>query len=250
MEKFSALPAICARNSPVLGEVPAQRPVTRSFDVFFDLRSNKRLSKQWRGWCSSTQSCPSWRHRNGSPGSENEFINGKWPENAWRITIGVTSVLHEFIGIHYNDVIMNSSQITSLTIIYSIVYSRAYQRKHQSSASLASVWGIHRSPVNSPHKGPVKQKMFHLMTSPCACLVDSVWCPSLTSIILGVLLLRNIMTMFFHFGKVDWNAEIRWNKWCSDTFEKTWLSDNYCDIEVIHHVNISIPRERTDVWVW
>ena len=46
METFSALPAICAGNSPVPGEFPAQRPVTRSFGVFFDLRLNKRLSKQ------------------------------------------------------------------------------------------------------------------------------------------------------------------------------------------------------------
>ena len=45
MEPFSALLAICAENSPVPGEFPAQRPVTRSFDVFFDLRRNKRLSK-------------------------------------------------------------------------------------------------------------------------------------------------------------------------------------------------------------
>ena len=57
---------------------------------------------------------------------------------------------------------MNSlaSQITSLTIVYSTVYSRADQRKHQSSTSLAFVWGIHRWPVNSPHKWPVTQKMF------------------------------------------------------------------------------------------
>ena len=46
METFSALLAICAGNSPVPGEVPAQRPVTRCFDIFFDLRLNKRLSKQ------------------------------------------------------------------------------------------------------------------------------------------------------------------------------------------------------------
>ena len=43
--------AICAGNSPVPGEFPAQRPVTRSFDVFFDLRLNKRLKKQsWDWW--------------------------------------------------------------------------------------------------------------------------------------------------------------------------------------------------------
>ena len=41
METFSALVAICAWNSPVTSELPAQRPVARSFDVFFDLRLNK-----------------------------------------------------------------------------------------------------------------------------------------------------------------------------------------------------------------
>ena len=53
-----------------------------------------------------------------------------------------------------------ASQITSLTIVYTTVYSDADQSKHQSSASLAFVWGIHRGPVNSPHKSPVTRKMF------------------------------------------------------------------------------------------
>ena len=53
-----------------------------------------------------------------------------------------------------------ASQITSLTIVYSTVYSGADQRKHQTSASLAFVRGIHRGPVNSPHKWPVTRKMF------------------------------------------------------------------------------------------
>ena len=52
------------------------------------------------------------------------------------------------------------SQITSVSIVYSTVYSGADHRKHQSSASLAFVRGIHRGPVNSPHKGPVTRKMF------------------------------------------------------------------------------------------
>ena len=65
-------------------------------------------------------------------------------------------------AIHYTDVIMGTiaSQITSLTIVYSTVYSNADQRKHQSSASLAFVRGIHRRPVNSPHKWPVTREMF------------------------------------------------------------------------------------------
>ena len=67
-----------------------------------------------------------------------------------------------FVVAHYNDVIMGAmaSEITSLTIVYSTVYSSLDQRKHQSSASLAFLRGIHRWPVNSPHKWPVKRKMF------------------------------------------------------------------------------------------
>ena len=64
MEIFSTLLAICAGKSPVLGEFSTQRPVTRSYDVFFDLRLNKRLSKQWWGWWFETPSRPLWRHRN------------------------------------------------------------------------------------------------------------------------------------------------------------------------------------------
>ena len=64
METFSALLAICAGNSPVSGDFPAQRPVTRSFDVFFDLCPNKRLSKQSWGWWFETQSGSLWRHSN------------------------------------------------------------------------------------------------------------------------------------------------------------------------------------------
>ena len=63
---------------------------------------------------------------------------------------------------HYNDVIMSmtASQITSFTIVYSTVYSGVDQREHHSSVSLAFVRGIHRWPVNSPHKWPVTRKMF------------------------------------------------------------------------------------------
>ena len=64
METFSALLAFCAGNSPVTGEFAAQRPVTQSFDVFFDLGLNKRLSKQSWGWWFETPSRPLWRHCN------------------------------------------------------------------------------------------------------------------------------------------------------------------------------------------
>ena len=67
MEAFSALLAICAENSPVPGEFRAQRPVTRLFDIFFDLRLNKRLSKQSWGWWFETLSRSLWRHCNVVP---------------------------------------------------------------------------------------------------------------------------------------------------------------------------------------
>ena len=64
MGTFYALLVLCAGNSPVSGEFPAQRPVTRSFDVFFVLCLIKRLSKHSRGWLFETPSRPLWRHYN------------------------------------------------------------------------------------------------------------------------------------------------------------------------------------------
>ena len=64
METFSASLALCAGNSPVSVQSPSQRPVARSFDVFFDQRLNKRLSKQSRRRWFETRSFPLWRHSN------------------------------------------------------------------------------------------------------------------------------------------------------------------------------------------
>ena len=75
--------------------------------------------------------------------------------------------------IHYIYVIMTTmaSQITSLTVVYLTVYSDADQRKHQSSASLAFVWEIHRDGWIPRTKGQLREKCFHLMTSSCVKLV-------------------------------------------------------------------------------
>ena len=64
METFSGLLALCVGNSPVTGEFPSQRPEMRSFDVFFDLCLNKRLSKQSWGWWFETQPRSLWHHHN------------------------------------------------------------------------------------------------------------------------------------------------------------------------------------------
>ena len=77
------------------------------------------------------------------------------------------SLMTELAKPHYADVIMTkmASQITSLSVVYSTVYSDADQIKHQSSASLAFVWGIHRDRWIPRTKGQLRGKCFHLMTS-------------------------------------------------------------------------------------
>ena len=87
----------------------------------------------------------------------------------------VLIVLNGFTWCHYDDVIMTTiaSQITSLTVVYSTVYSDADQSKHQSSASLAFVWGIHRDRWIPRTKGQLRGKCFHLMTSSWFCQYSS-----------------------------------------------------------------------------
>ena len=94
---------------------------------------------------------------------------------------------------HYCGVIMGAmaSQITSLTIVYSTVHSGADQRKHQSSASLAFVRGIHRWPVTSPHKWPVAQKKFPFH--------DVIMSPPVTSLRTYSGMLFRVLT---HWGRV------------------------------------------------
>ena len=95
METFSALLAICAENSPVPGEFSTQRPVTRSFDVCFDLRPNKGLSKQLWGWWFETQSCPLWRHRNETQALPRPYgvIDMTGQKCVWRILCPIDKLL-------------------------------------------------------------------------------------------------------------------------------------------------------------
>ena len=85
---------------------------------------------------------------------------------------------------HHGDVLMSAmaSQITDVPIVYSIVFSGEDQRKHQSSASLAFVRGIHRWPLNSSHQGPITRKMFpfddiimEIKFGTFTCIASSYW---------------------------------------------------------------------------
>ena len=86
METFSALLVICVGNSLVTGEFPAQRPVTRSSDVFFELCLNKWLGKQSPGWWFETPSCSLWCHCNGT--NQYHQLMPVW----WFMTIGCCSL--------------------------------------------------------------------------------------------------------------------------------------------------------------
>ena len=132
---------------------------TRSLRIIFGLRHSIYWFWKLHDFC--------WKRRNNTT---QETRTAKTPlftrELRWFITGGHTHIFGQLSQyqseIHYDDVIMTmlASQITSLTVVYSIVHSGVNQRKHQSSASLAFVREIHRGPVNFPHKWPVTRKMF------------------------------------------------------------------------------------------
>ena len=93
---------------------------------------------------------------------QGQVITSRRFRGMWLLVPDLGTCFWHIIPHHCSDVIMSTmaSQITSLTIVYSTVYSDADQRKHQSTASLAFVRGIHGRPVNSPHKWPVTRKIF------------------------------------------------------------------------------------------
>ena len=150
METFSALLAVCARNSPVPGDFPIQRPLTRSFDVFIDLRLNKRLSKQSWSWWFETLSRPLWRHCN-------VLIYLLRLNHLSKVNVCNVNV--NFIWIYGWGSMHFKNSTDYVKSFNTLDTAGADQIKHQSSASLAFVWTIHRWPVDSPHKRPITRKM-------------------------------------------------------------------------------------------
>ena len=158
METFNALLALSEEISPVSDEFPSQRPVTQGFDVFLDLRLNKRLSKQSWNWLFETPSRSLWRHCNVSAMLKQPIIfdlkhhhcqssdHRQAPTTkCWYAFVSSTSTSNpRTIALHWrhddHDGVSNHQPHGSLLNRY----SGADQRKHQSSASLAFVGGIHR----------------------------------------------------------------------------------------------------------
>ena len=113
METFSVLLVICAGNSPVTGEFPAQRPVTRSFDVFVYLRLNKQLvNNREGGWWFETLSRPLWRHCNdcsaaGPTETETEMSSG-WQLWSSLETFKTSFNVHsDYQGCHPDDLFVS-----------------------------------------------------------------------------------------------------------------------------------------------
>ena len=154
------------------------------------------------------------------------------------------------ITLHYNDVIMGviASQITSLSIVYSIVYSDADQRKQQSSASLAFVRGIHREPVNSPHKKPVTRKMFPFddvimkpisrlfekFSGKTSCVLVNRW-PNKAN-------LRNLIaaTSLVILLKLDWNHQF----FSPRDLERWWMTSENYRAPLLHYIKLC-PSSQT-----
>ena len=143
METVSALLAICAGNSPVPGEVPAQRPVTRGFDVFYDLRPDKQLSKQSWGWWFETPSHSLWRHRNGSGAllwncsQQNTFDN--------KSTISMQNSFHDFF-IERWDSKRNVHKILITTEGANPFHSQCWQRD-----SVKFIWDKFHTKCSNPY---------------------------------------------------------------------------------------------------
>ena len=98
METFSALLALCAGISPVTDEFPLQRPVTRSFDVFFDLRLNKSLIKQMKDWWFQTPSRSLWRHYNVIHQSIHHLLNAMFENGQSNIHISKSYLSYEILA--------------------------------------------------------------------------------------------------------------------------------------------------------
>ena len=130
IETFSALLAICAGNSPVTGEFPTKRPVTRSFDIFFDMRLNKRMSKQSWGWWFETPSRSLWRH-----------CNDAAPPLPTVST--VETVQQQTLAVR---------MITGNSTVCSTFCSRVNNKENLTSPYY---WPFVWLPMDSPHKGPV-----------------------------------------------------------------------------------------------
>ena len=147
METFFALLALCARYSPVNGESPSQNPVTRSFNVSFDLRLNKRLSKQSRRKGFETPSRSLWRHFN-------DMTRNRWIEERRRCYINGHLFSRELVVSIYKQ--ENVSQL-----------AKFMGPTWGPPGSCRPQMGTHVGPMNPAIRDVVQMALAPLCLSPC-----------------------------------------------------------------------------------
>ena len=165
----------------------------------------------WPSWCQRGHSTMARNAGNlfeGQLSIHGDVMTLKFCLHYWPFVKGIHRSLAPVYGLsivnmlYYNDVIMSlmASQITILAIVYSTVYSDADQGKYPSSASLVFVWGIHRGPVNSPHKWPVTRKMFPfddvVMEGNWACYNGTAHCQQYDNLSIDYVIFDKILEIF------------------------------------------------------
>ena len=198
METFSASLAICVGNSPITGEFPSQRPVTRSFDVFFDVCRNKRLSKQSWGWWFEAPSRSLWRHCNVT-GKSTKYQNAMY-HTLSAVTIGSHEIF--FTGIWFETWLL--WRMYAILIFWNVLYwpplvartlcsDEFYRGMSSLYYYLMNIWGcqfvLHFKNNNQlcgigDTRNPIKiivpsilqpQYWFHLFLSLCRFFQDPPW---------------------------------------------------------------------------
>ena len=172
-ETFSVLLAICAGISPVTGEFPAKRPVTRSFDVFFDVRLNKRLSQQSWGWWFEAPSRRLWHHCNELCLHELTHwplgLNGQYfADSIFKFVLTLNCIFVFWFGLHWrlcpvdndNDNNYNNKQHTLHTKPTVILFSEVYVYR-RSSILILCIYD-HRWGVCYDYYSPMKYADFFL----------------------------------------------------------------------------------------
>ena len=143
METFSALLALCARNSPVIGKFPSQTQVTRSFDIFFDLRLNTRLSKQSWGWWFETPSRLSWRHCNVFQPHYSDFTWESWSPNSpanWLFPRELVYANNTHVSVPWRHIELDYVPCNSVTMTHILFSTSACHTFWVFTINLYSMW--------------------------------------------------------------------------------------------------------------
>ena len=175
MEAFSALLAICAGNSPVPGEFPAQMPVTRCFHVFFDLRLNKRLNKQPWGWWFEPISRPLWRHRNELKKSRGQHWESQHSLLPDAIKISFVFYFPTFIS-SYGGIFANVHVTESLMYLYVEAIKLFNHNDHITQLPhLQSVVSAYNIGESTPIQN--SSRFEYITSSSCFCFIgEFLWC--------------------------------------------------------------------------